>query len=397
MRALDTSQELLSEIARRGGRLGKLLGAWLRSPPEDRISHELKINRSRLDALYKDSFPTAIRPFRLGGRDALLLLVGGVVDRKEMERDVLMPLMGAQFEEVPEPDDLIRDLLPALTVQEIKTWDDLEHQYEDGHSLMFVDGWQSALAIDMKSVPARTVGSPKTEVSIRGPQIAFVEDIKSNIALIRERVRTRRLKVWHRKLGRLTRTEVAALYIDGLARPDVVESVETTIARAETTDVQLVTTVTGLLEQRPFSIFPQVRVTERPDEAVRYLLQGRVVVLANGDPTVGIFPSTLGDFYRTMQDYMMTAWESSYVRLVRAMALIVALYLPALYVALTTINLDLLPTRFAIVVAGSREGVPFAPVAEVMLMFLIIEILREAALRMPAQLGATVEIGRAHV
>lgn len=390
MRALlDNTQELLGEIGRRGQRLGKLLTSWLASPVDDSLSTDIQTNQGRLGALYKDSFPTAFRPFRLGGADALLLIVGGIVNRKEMEREVILPLQQARLRQPPDAKQLMQEILPALSVKEVKDWTTVEHEYEDGHALLFWDGSATAVSIDVKSIPARTPSEPKAEVAVRGPQISFIEDLKSNIAMIRDRARTHRLKIWHRKFGELTRTEVALLYIDGVARDKIVEHAEEVLTGAEMTDVQLVTTVTGLLEERPFSIFPQLRVTERVDEATRDLLEGRVLVLVNGDPTVAIYPSTLGDFYRTMQDYMMTAWDASYTRIIRAGALLVTLYLPALYVALTTINPDLLPTRFAIVVAGSREGVPFAPVAEVVLMFFIIEVLREAALRMPQQMGST--------
>ncbi len=380
--------EAIGDIEQRGSRLAGLLDAMV-DPVGDEISSDIQKVQERLAALYLDSFPTVTRQLKAFGRSALMLFEGGVVQRGQVDRDIIRPLQRGGGTPPQGMQEIAQRVLPTLVAKPITKWSEVESHYEDGHLILFVDGIAGAIAIDQKKIPVRTPSAPKSENAVRGPQIGFIEDLKSNLALLRDRVRTHRMKVQNFQVGALTRTHVAVMYIDGMAKPKDVATVMDTVQSAQPQDLQLISSITGLLEQRPFSIFPQVRMTERVDEAARAVLQGRLLIMMHGDPTCAIYPSTLGDFYRTMQDYMMTFWESSYIRLIRSIAVLVSLFLPALYVALTTINPDLLPTRLMIVVAGSREGVPFSPLVEVIIMFLIIEFLREAALRMPAQMTST--------
>ncbi len=389
MRATGETLDAIGEIQSRGGRLVGLLTSMLQVGLRDEIGAQIETSEQRLKALYLDSYPTVARKLRAFGRQALLLLEGGVVQRSEVQRDILLPLMAESGPPPRTMQEISQGMLPALSTTPIKTWQEVEAHYEDGHALLFIDGVPGAMAIDQKKIPVRSPSAPSNETSVRGPQIGFIEDLKSNLALLRDRVRTHQFKVFHHQVGKQTRTEVAVMYVDGQVSPSVATFVKEKVRQTQPKDLQLVSSLTGMLEERPFSVFPQVRMTARVDEAARALLEGRVLIMMHGDPTAAIYPSTLGDFYRTMQDYMMNFWEASYIRLIRTSATLISLYLPALYVAVTTINPDLLPTRLAIVVAGSREGVPFSPLVEVFLMFLIIELLREAALRMPAQMSST--------
>ncbi len=381
--------DAIADIEQRGSRLVGLLSAMVGAPPGDATGADFGQAEGRLKALYLDSFPTVTRSFDAFGRRALLLFEGGVVQRGEVDRDILRPLMQWGGAAPRDMQQIAARILPTLVATPIETWAEVESHYEDGHAILFCDGIPGAIAIDQKKIPARTPSMPTAETSVRGPQIGFIEDLKSNLALLRDRVRTHDLKVSHHEVGTQSRTQVAVLHVAGLGNDGVAAHAEAKVKSADPKDLQLISSITGLLEERPFSIFPQLRMTERVDEAARALLQGRVLIMMHGDPTAAIYPSTLGDFYRTMQDYMMNFWEASYTRIIRSVAALISLYLPALYVSLTTINPDLLPTRLAIVVAGSREGVPFSPLVEVFLMFLIIELLREAALRMPSQMSST--------
>ncbi len=386
---MASTRQALKDVEERGEQMLKELAGWLGGGLSDSISPSLQVNQATLEATYLDSYPAVARKLTLAGRKALLAYFGGAVDRAEVERELLAALQAAGESVVSDFALLARAALPSLVVKRVTTWADASDEFVAGHALLFVDGVPGALSFDLKKIPTRSLGPPQLEQAVLGPQVAFLEDIKSNLALIRDRIRSPRLKVWHRAVGSQTKTQVAVAHLAGVADHAVVTRVQDAIAGAEPRDVQVIATVTGLLEQRPFSLFPQLRVTQRVDEAVRAALSGRLLIMMHGDPTVAIYPSTLGDFYRTMQDYMMTFWEASYVRVLRFLATLTALYLPAFYVAATTVNPDLMPTRLAIVVAGSREGVPFSPIVEVAIMMVIVEFLREAALRMPSQMSST--------
>ena len=386
---MPSARQALQELEQHGGKMVAMLSGWLGSHVSEKVPAALQANEAWLEAQYLGTYPAVSRKLSLAGHKALLVYYGGAVNREEVERELIEALQAVPR---PWPEDfaeLAAAYLPALVPKHVSTWTDVDDEFVAGHVLLFVDGAQGALSFDLKQIPMRSLAAPKIEQSVRGPQVAFIEDLKTNLALIRDRLRSPRLKVWHKAVGIETLTQVAVLHLQGVTNAQMVERVQHTIATAEPKDLQIVSSITGLLEQRPYSLFPQLRMTQRIDEATRAALAGRMLIMMHGDPTVAIYPSTLGDFYRTMQDYMMTFWEASYVRILRLIATLTALYLPAFYVAATTVNPDLMPTRLAIVVAGSREGVPFSPIIEVVIMFIIVEFLREAALRMPAQMSST--------
>ena len=386
---MAATRQAIQDIAQHGQKLTQDLSGWLGLGLGDAISGRLAVNRDWLAANYLDSYPAVTRELSLAGRSAILAYYGGGVDREEVEWQLVAALQAAPPDLVTSLDSLARSAVPSLVYKKIQTFSDASDEFVAGHILLFVDGSAGALSFDLKKIPTRSLEAPKIEQSVRGPQAAFLEDLKGNLALLRDRIRSPRLKVWHQAIGQETKTQVAIVHLEGLSDPATVTEVQGRIGRAHPMDLQLITSITGLLEQRPYSLFPQLRMTQRVDEAARAALTGKLLLLMHGDPTVAIYPANLGDFYRTMQDYMMTFWESSYVRILRFLATLVALYLPAFYVAVTTVDPDLMPTRLAIVVAGSREGVPFSPIVEVVIMMVIAEFLREAALRMPAQMTTT--------
>ena len=162
--------------------------------------------------------------------------------------------------------------------------------------------------------------------------------------------------------------------------------------RVERIDRALITRANDVgeyLSEHRLSIFPQYRLSDRVDWVARELGQGKIAIIVENDPFVILLPMTLVDFYQTSQDYSLSWWDGTLVRLIRLTALIIGLYLMPLYIALTSVDVDLIPTPLLLTIAGSRQGIPFPPVVEVIIMYVIIEILREAANRLPKELAVT--------
>jgi spore germination protein KA len=146
------------------------------------------------------------------------------------------------------------------------------------------------------------------------------------------------------------------------------------------------------IEDNHLSPFPQIQNTERPDKAVANLLEGRVILLVDGSPFALILPTVFSQFYLTVEDYSEGYFLVSFIRLARLVALVFSLIFPSLYVALISFNPELIPTEFAVAVAGGRAGVPFPSLIEVLIMDVSMEVLREATLRLPQQVGGALSI-----
>lgn len=323
----------------------------------------------------------------------LLAFVDGMVDNAMIDRDTLMM---SEYAVAPDAnpqsiyDELKTRLLTVGHVETGKNWDKLIPQMLLGNCLLFLEGVQEVLVLDTIKYQARSVGRAQSEPAVKGPQEAFNEIILTQMNLLRRRIPSADLRFESTTIGWQTHTTVILAYIDGVTNPALVRNVHDRLQKIERASVQTSNEVGEYLADRRWTIFPQIRMSERVDLIARNVTQGKVAILVANDPFAMLLPNTLMDFYQTTQDYSFPFWDGTLVRLVRMVGLAVGLYLMPLYIALSSVNPDLVPIKLILTISGSRQGMPFPPVAEVIIMWLIIEILREAANRLPQQLATTI-------
>lgn len=261
-----------------------------------------------------------------------------------------------------------------------------------GNSLIFLQGWDQAIALSTQSFKERAVAQPETEQVIQGSREGFIESIGTNISLLRKRMRSSNLHVELMQKGRQTATDIVYCYIEGIASQKIVEEVKRRLDGVDTDAIYGAGYLEQFIEDSHYSPFPQIQNTERPDKAVAAMLEGRVVILVDGTPFALIVPAVFTQFYQTTEDYDMRFLMASMIRLIRVVALIFSLVFPSIYVSLISFNPEMIPTKFAVAVAGGRAGVPFPAIAEIFSLELIMEILREATIRLPQQIGGALSI-----
>ncbi|PSR36250.1 MAG: spore germination protein [Sulfobacillus thermosulfidooxidans] len=268
-------------------------------------------------------------------------------------------------------------------------WSKLLPKMMGGNTLVFIQGAASVLVLDTVKYPARGIERPETERAVKGPQESFNEVVLTQMNLIRRRIKSPKLHFDKLTIGTLTHTMVIIAHIEGLTNPELVMAVKRRLRAAKVDSLQYSNTLGSFLSTHPMSLFPQVRSTERVDIIVRDLLQGKVSILVDNTPFALAVPSTFMDFYQTTDDYTVSFWTASMERLVRLFGLFVGLLLPPLYVAFVSVDPNLLPLKLIMTIAGSREDIPFPPLLEVLIMWVIIEVLREAAIRLPQGMSTT--------
>ncbi len=278
----------------------------------------------------------------------------------------------------------------GVETEQGQTWDELLRGYLSGEVVVAVSGTPGVVLLDLKNPPHRAVDTPQTEVTIRGPQEAFVETPSIQLAQLRQRLPTPQLAVEKVTIGDRMPTNCYVVYIDGLASPTVLDTVKERLSAIEIDTPTNSTRIGSLIRDHNWTFLPTVRYTERVDFAALQLQNGKVAILVAGDPFVITVPATLADFYRTTYDYTSPWYDASFIRTIRLVAWAFGVFLPGLYIALTEVNPDLISPSLLDIVAGSHTGLPFTPFVEVMVMILVIEILREAALRLPTVLGSTI-------
>ncbi len=330
---------------------------------------------------------------------AVLLYFSDLIEKQYLNEHILKPLMLSSTNKLgkakvnrPLKDVLFADTLYACEGREERQLSEVIQAIVQGETVLVVDGLEEALLFSTRNVDKRSITQPETEQVIRGAREGFIEMLGTNLSLLRYRLPTPDLRVKTIRIGRVTKSKVAICYLDGIVNPQLVEEVFRRLALIDIDGILDVGYLEQFIEDNHLSPFPQIQNTERPDKAVANLLEGRVILLVDGSPFALILPTVFSQFYQTVEDYSERFLLVSFIRLARLVALIFSLIFPSLYVALISFNPELIPTEFAVAVAGGRAGVPFPSLIEVLVMEVSMEVLREATLRLPQQVGGALSI-----
>ncbi len=261
-----------------------------------------------------------------------------------------------------------------------------------GDAVVIVDGTDGYLICSVKKWDKRAIAEPPTSTVMRGPREGFIEDVKTNLSLIERRLKSPSLAVEKMTIGRLSQTTVALVYLADVAAPEVVNAVRD---KLEKIDIDALTDshyIQPYLEERPFSIFHQTGVTEKPDIVTAKLLEGRVAIVVDGSPMVVTVPFMVIEDYQSSEDYYERPSLSTFLRILRLVSIFFAVLLPGFYVALQEYHYSMIPLRFLITVMTAVNGIPLPPLLEIMFVILLFEVIREASVRMPRAVGMAMSI-----
>lgn len=261
-----------------------------------------------------------------------------------------------------------------------------------GDTLLLIDNCAKAIVLDTKSFPARSVDEPKTESLVRGPREGFVESLRTNVALVRRRIRDTGLNIDMYKIGKRSKTSVALMYIEDIVDPKFLVEVRKRLDEIDIDAIIDSSALEYLIEDNYLSPFPQIENTERPDSVSASLYEGRVSLIVDGSPFVLVLPATLGTLLNSSEDYYSRWVEASFKRVLRLIAISLIIFPSALYVAITVYHPGILPTKLSYYLAASRINVPFPAFIEAIMMESTMELLRESGTRISGSIGTTIGI-----
>lgn len=380
------------------------------------ISSNLEYIKSRFNTMINSDI--IIREFILSVQNkkynAFLLFIDGMVDSNLINDFILKPLMlktsfngnqGRIISESVTNNITIRKvkkfdlsqyvsncLLPQNSISRKSDFDSIVNGVNSGNCALFIDTLDIAFDIEVKGFKQRSIDTPNNEIIIKGPQEAFVENIRTNTSLLRRIVNSEKLIIENIEIGSITKTKCAVCYLGNIANDDLIAEVK---YRMNNLKVDAILS-SGQLEQLIIDNnklgVPEILSTERPDKTVKYLLQGRVIVLVNGSPYSLIMPATLIDFMSSPEDTNLKPYFANFLKLLRFLSSIITLLLPGLYVAVTSFHQEILPTELLYSILDARETVPFPVIFEIIIMEISFELIREAGLRVPSPIGPTIGI-----
>ena len=328
---------------------------------------------------------------------AFIIFIDGLTEKPIINKHILAPLMlYTSLEKSGKVDDIItyieRNLVTQNQVNKSDDYKIILGSINYGECVLFVEGATKALIFDVKSWEHRTVDRPNTEIAIRGPQEAFGETVRVNTALVRKNLKNENLIVENLTIGERSNTPCSVMYLKNLANPSLVEEVRNRISSLKLDYANDSGIVEQLIEDNPFMMAPQTVATERPDRVSSMLSEGKIAILIDGNPFVLLVPSTFFELVHSSEDSYVRFPYANLMRLIRYLAIFVALLLPGIYIAITTYHQEMIPTDLLLAISGAREHVPFPTVIEILIMEISFELIREAGVRMPAPIGPTLGI-----
>lgn len=277
--------------------------------------------------------------------------------------------------------------LPDANVIEIEE-KDIFSFVNQGFAVLITD---KLYAIEVRERLDRGVTSVQSELSITGPKDSFTEMFNTNLGLIRRRIKTTNLESLDLEVGRYTKTKITILSVKGIVKEELVQKVYDQLKRICIDGIIDSSYLKSYLEG-DHTLFPTVMMSERPDRASMALLEGKVVILTDLSPYALILPSFFLDYFHTVDDYYQKNSNTTFIRIIRVIAFFVAIFLPAIYISVTTRNYDLVPYRLLLILKAGRTFVPFAAYIEALFMIIAFEILKESDIRMSATTGSAVSI-----
>ncbi len=327
---------------------------------------------------------------------ASIIFIDSLASRDTIDFAILQPLMLIANLNDGKTDDRLemvkRRLLPGNQVTEVDNLRAVTEDVLSGATCLLIEESDIALSIETRSWEHRSIDKPSAEMVVRGPQEAFNETLKSNLALIRRRMRTPDLISEMLKVGTLSRVDCAVLYIEGLTNPELVDEVKRRILETKADHIQDTGILEQFIEEKPYVLAPQTISTERPDRMAAFLAEGYVGIMLDGSPFGLVLPATFWSLLQSAEDYFLRWPFGAFLRAIRTLALILAIFLPAIYLALTNFHPEMIPTDLLLAIAASREKVPFPTAVEVLIMEISIELIREAGVRIPGVIGPTLGI-----
>lgn len=390
--------------------------------PKQNISSNIELNLKYIESKYHIEINSdiLIRNFNLIAQNktykAFLVFIDGMVESKLINDFVLNPLMlrsdsntyQGNLEQASKDinkqifvtkktkfnlEDYIYDcLVPQNNLKKQTELNKIVESVNSGNCALFIDTLEIAYDIDAKGFKQRSVDTPQNENIINGPQEAFVENIRVNTSLLRRIINNENLIIENMQAGEISKTKLSICYMQNITNPELVKEIKYRIDNLKLDSLISSGQLAQLIEENEKFDIPTLLETERPDKCAKYLMQGRAVILVNGNPYAIIAPAVLIDFLSSPEDTNLKTLFANFLKILRILAYFITLLAPGMFIAITGFHHEILPTELLFSILASREHVPFPIIFELILMEISFELIRESGIRVPAPIGATLGI-----
>ncbi|KAA0566688.1 spore germination protein [Bacillus sp. CH30_1T] len=349
------------------------------------ISPSLDNNIRIVKQLLNESDDLKEQDIQLPSKQAKLLYIETITDTSVIQEQILSPIQHHS-------DHASVDIFPSREMNKRTDLHEVASDLLHGRTALILENERFIYTFDTKSQYLRSIEEPNNEKVIRGAHYGFIENVNVNINLIRSRIANKNLVIKNFMIGDEVKTKVSIVFMKNIVNPKLVSEVET---RLQSIHMDIVTSpgyIEEFIEDSPFSPFPQMLTTQRPDRVAYNLMEGRVAILSEGSPNALILPITFFGFFQSPDDYNSRWYVGSFYRLLRFISFVMAITLPAIYISIVAFHFEVLPTKMLKPIKESIELIPYPPLIEATIMELTIELIREAGVRLPSSIGPVIGI-----
>ena len=349
--------------------------------------------RDEIKNAFGNATDLIVRPFIIDNREITLVMSEVLGSSSYVNDFILRRLLTIKFQS----DDIGSELLNFIPTNNGKILNKLSDMTDYicmGFALILFSDNESekAIAIEARATVDRGIPIVNNEASITGSKDAFNENFNTNVGLIRRRIRDCNLYVDGMFVGKSSKTKIGILYMNNIAIKKNVDEIKNKLKKINVDGILDTGNLKSYLDSKTNFFFPTITSTERPDKVAQALLEGKIAIVSDNSPFVLITPTFFVDYLHTSDDYYEKAINTSFIRIIRFLAFLIAIFTPAIYIALTTHNQDILPLSLFLNFMAQRDTVPFSALIEAIFMSISFEILRESDIRKPASMGTSVSI-----
>lgn len=363
--------------------------------PPVKVSPSLQKNVAYFKQQLGDSFDVKYRNCTVSGRDFVFIMIDGMCDNLLITEQIMNPIINADFSE-DKVDKVIFSAADRVSASIDKSitndMDTAITELISGNLVMFAEGCYSTVLFGVQNFPKRSPEEPNAEMQERGSREGFVESFKDNVAMVRRRVRSPVFKIQTVEVGTTSKTRACVCYMSDRVNQKMLENV---IKRLESSTLD---TALGAGYLQPFldsdhpSIFSGVGFTERPDVFTAKMAEGKICIIVDGTPNAIIVPYLFIEHFHSLDDYLKRPYYATFIRLLKMVSFVFSVFLPGFYVAVCTFHQEIIPETMIFGITGQESRTPLPIMIEALFIHLVYEIVREAGLRMPQNVGHAISI-----
>lgn len=364
---------------------------------KERLDADLERNILKLRKVLGNSMDFNVVRITINRVTCAVLTIEGMVSTESMSDLVFRPLMSLEGGDCDTPEDIMNFITDRSLMANDRTicytLGTVTDLLFSGFALLLVNGINSAAAFGIQGYAAKAISAPTIENDLLASQEAFAEVIRTNISLIRRRIKHPSLRFEMLKSGKISNTEVCIVYIEGKADSRILSQVRKRINDIGLDSVLGPGFVQPFLEKRSEKLlFTEIGYTERPDMLSVNLIQGRIGVLVDGTPFALICPYLFSQNFENIDDYAAKTYFAMFVKTIRYLSFILAVAFPGMYVAAVNFNPEMLNLKLLLSLAAGERSTMLSLFSELIIVMLLLEILREASIRLPNSIGTAISI-----